>query len=85
MRFFLTDIVARLVAAYVVFDCYRTMRGGLREGKIRIFNPDLLDWFPYRPADRKATPVQFWLEMFIQAFALAAGVAIVIFGWFPAA
>ena len=84
MRFFLTEIVARIVAAWVVFDCYRKLQGGLRDGKIAIFNPDLLDWLTYAPADRATTPVRFWLTMFIQAIAMAAGVAIVIVGWIPA-
>ena len=60
------------------------LRGGLRDGKIAIFNPDLLDWLTYAPADRATTPVRFWLTMFIQAIAMAAGVAIVILGWVPA-
>ena len=71
MRFFLTEIVARIVAAWVVFDCYRKLQGGLRDGKIAIFNPDLLDWLTYAPADRATTPVRFWLTMFIQAIAMA--------------
>ena len=84
MQFFLAQILARVVAAYLAYDCYRKLRGGLRDGKIAIFNPDLLDWFSYKPADRKLTPVQFWLEMFVQAIALISCIAITIVGWVPA-
>ena len=84
MQFFLTEILARIVAAYLAFDCVRKLRGGLREGKIGLFNPDLLDWFSYKPADRTATPTQFWIEMGLQAIMLASCIVVVLFGWFRA-
>ncbi|MFO1136921.1 MAG: hypothetical protein U1E30_17215 [Rhodoblastus sp.] len=82
MSFFLTEILARIVAAYLAVDCARKLLRGLSEGKIAIFNPDLLDWFSYKPADRNATPAQFWIEMGLQAIMLVSCIAVAIFGWF---
>jgi hypothetical protein len=81
MHFFLTEILARVVAAYLAYDSFRKLQGGLRDGKIAIFNPDLLDWFNYKPAVRSATPVQFWLEMGFQGLALICCTVVAIFGW----
>ena len=85
MHFFLYEILARIVAAYLAYDCAQKLRRGLRERKIAVFNPDLLDWFSYSPADRDATPVQFWIEMALQTFALVSCGIVAIFGWFPGA
>ena len=84
MHFFLTEILARGVAAWLAVDCFRKLQGGLRDGRIAIYNPDLLDWFSYAPADRKTGPVGFWIQMALQAMLLASCVAVAIFGWVPA-
>jgi hypothetical protein len=44
MRFFLYEIVARIVAIYLCFDCSRKLRNGLVERKIAYFNDNFLDW-----------------------------------------
>ena len=83
MHFFLYEIVARIVAAYLTVDCFRKLQRGMRERKIAVLNPDLLDWFSYAPADRDATPVQFWIEVALQTMALISCGVVAIFGWFP--
>ncbi|MBW8855876.1 MAG: hypothetical protein JF604_16505 [Bradyrhizobium sp.] len=44
MRFFLCEIVARIVAVYLCVDCMRMLRDGYAERKIRAFSPDLVVW-----------------------------------------
>ena len=81
MHFFLTEILARAVGAYLAWDSFRILRRGFAEGKIVLFNPDLLDWLSYKPADRSRAPVQFWLEVFVHATILMSCVAVAIIGW----
>jgi len=40
MQFFLYEIVARIVAIYLFFDCSRKLWYGLKERKIAYFNSD---------------------------------------------
>jgi hypothetical protein len=42
MDFFLYEILARVVAAYLFVDCIRTLRRGLAERKIRLYNSDVV-------------------------------------------
>jgi hypothetical protein len=44
MRFFLYEVVARIVAIYLCFDCGRKLRYGLAERKIAYFNSNFLGW-----------------------------------------
>ena len=85
MHFFLYEILARIVAAYLAYDCAQKLQRGLRERKIAVSNSDLLDWFSRPPADRDATPVQFWIEVTIRTIALISCGIVAIFGWFPGA
>lgn len=80
MTFFLCEIVARLVAAYLCVDCYRRLRRGLVDRKVRFFNPDLLDWSNW-VADRDVAPVRYWIQMGMHVSALAACLFVAIFGW----
>ncbi|HEV2158421.1 hypothetical protein [Bradyrhizobium sp.] len=87
MRFFLYEVVARLVAIYLCVDCGRMLRDGYTERKIRAFNPDvvawLLDW-SRQVFQRDTAPVRYWMEMGHQVICLVSCAAIVIFGWwFP--
>jgi hypothetical protein len=81
MQFFLHEIVARVVAIYLLVDCYRNIRGGFAERKIAVFNSDLLDWYPYPDLYRDAAPVRFWLTMGLQLISLIACAMVAIFGW----
>src|SRR5215510_6317908 len=45
MQFFLYEIVARIVAIYLCFDCGRDVWHGFVERKTRPCSPDFLDWF----------------------------------------
>ena len=80
MRFFLYEIVARIVAIYLCFDCSRKLRNGLVERKIAYFNASLPDWSNW-VADRDATPVRYWIQMGIQIIILVACLCGAIFGW----
>jgi 4-amino-4-deoxy-L-arabinose transferase-like glycosyltransferase len=80
MRFFLYEIVARIVAIYLCFDCGRKLRNGLVERKIAYFNDNFLGWSNW-VADRDATPVRYWIQMGIQIIILVACLFVAIFGW----
>ena len=84
MQFFLYEIVARIVAIYLFFDCSRKLWYGLKERKIAYFNSDplnwLLDWSNW-VGDRDATPVGYWIQFGIQIILLVACLVVEIFGW----
>ena len=91
MQFFLYEIVARIVAAYLCFDCFRTVRSGLVEGKITAYrhSTGILDWIVDSLAGlskqivhRDTAPVRYWLEMGLQTFGLLGCAGVAIFGWF---
>ena len=80
MQFFLYEIVARIVAIYLCFDCSRKLRRGLVEKKIAYFNDNILDWSIW-VADRDATPVRYWIQMGIRIMILVACLFVAILGW----
>lgn len=80
MQFFLYEIVARVVAIYLCFDCGRKLRHGLLDRKIAYFNPSLLSWSNW-VADRDAAPVQYWIQIGIHTISLVACLFVAIFGW----
>lgn len=84
MRFFLAEIVARIVAIYLFVDCVRKLQNGLVERKIRSFYHDfpisLLDWSG-RVFQRDDAPVQYWMEMGHQAMCMVACLIMAIVGW----
>ncbi|MEO6839199.1 MAG: hypothetical protein ABI192_00385 [Bradyrhizobium sp.] len=81
MQSFLYEVVARIVAAYLCFDCYQRISNGLAERKIKCWNDNFLNW-TVRFADRDATPVQYWIQIGFQAIALVSCLVIAICGWF---
>jgi len=82
MQFFLYEVVARIVAIYLCVDCYRKLRNGLVERKIKYFSPDLLDWWSMnRFVDRDAAPVRYWIEVGIHTTVLLSCLAVAVFGW----
>jgi hypothetical protein len=84
MQFFLYEIVARIVAIYLFFDCSRKLWYGLKERKIAYFNSDPLNWFldwSNWVADRDAAPVGYWIQIGIQIILLVACLVVAIFGW----
>ena len=85
MRFFLDEIVARIVAIYVCVSCSRTLWRGLVERKIAYFNDDiigsfLVDWSKVI-AHRDATPVRYWIQIGLQISFAVSGFFVAIFGW----
>ncbi|MGY8704394.1 hypothetical protein RAD16_01455 [Bradyrhizobium sp. 18BD] len=87
MRFFLYEVVARIVAVYLCVDCGRMLRDGYTDRKIRAFSPDvvvwLLDW-SRQVFQRDTEPFSYWMEMGHQVICLASCLTVAIFGWwFP--
>jgi hypothetical protein len=85
MRFFLYEIVARIVGIYLCLDCSRALWYGLVERKIAHFNSDfldglLIDWSK-RIIHRDAAPVQYWIQNCIQITLLVGCLFVSIFGW----
>lgn len=84
MHFFLYEIVARVVAAYLFVDCFSTLKLALAERKIRSYNPDLiaslLDW-SRQIFDRDTMPIRYWMEMTIQTLGMIGCFVTAIIGW----
>ena len=85
MRFFLYEIVARIVAIYLCVDCSRKLWHGLVERKIAYFNDDfldglLIDWSKW-VAHREAAPVRYWIQIGLRITMLVACLFVAIFGW----
>jgi hypothetical protein len=85
MQTFLYEVVARIVAIYLCFDCYQRIRNGLAERKIHYWNDSLVDWLIFdwsnRFAYRDSTPIQYWIQIGFQGFAFAACLVVAICGW----
>ena len=85
MRFFLYEIVARVVAIYLCVDCCRKLWYGLVERKIAYFNSDLIDWllidWSKVVAHRDATPVRYWILIGLQISFVVAFLFVAILGW----
>ncbi len=84
MQFFLREVVAKLVAAYLCYDCLHTVRRALAEGNIRWFNSDLLNWSTQH-VNRVREPYQFWFQVGVQTIIMVGCVVVVLFGWLRAA
>ncbi len=88
MDFFLYEILARVVAAYLFVDCIRTLRRALIERKIRIYNPDVIGWVlsslqdpSLRIVQRDAAPIRYWMLVVVQIFLVLGCLGVAIFGW----
>ena len=88
MQFILYEIVARIVAIYLCVDCYRELRKGLVERKIRIFSADFINWIldsflddSIKVVHRDTAPVRYWMLIFVQITVVLGSVGVAIFGW----
>ena len=85
MQFFLYEIVARIVAIYLCFDCSRRLWHGLVERKIAYYSSDFLDWLLFDWSNyvvhRDAAPVRYWITVGLQIFASVSCFFVAIFGW----
>ena len=71
MQFFLYEVVARIVAAYLCYDCYRDLRVGLIDRKIEyVHRSDLVNWVvdlftdPAKQiAHRDTQPIQYGIQI----------------------
>lgn len=88
MQFFLYEILARLAAIYVGFDCIRTLWSGLVERRITfvLASGDILNWLLTSPPkwtfERDAAPFRYWMTVAFTIFTLIACIVVAIFGWF---
>ena len=90
MQFFLSEIAARILAAYLCVDSYRVIRDGLRDGEVRLLNTDwigmILDSLQdprIMIAHRDTMPIRFWLTIGLRSLAGAACLVVVVVGWVP--
>jgi hypothetical protein len=85
MRFFFYEIVARIVAIYLCYDCGRKLWYGLVEGRINyVRDGDLISWFvdwSNLIAYRDATPIRYWTRIGIITITLLVCLVVAIFGW----
>ena len=88
MDFFLYEILARVVAAYLFVDCIRTLRRALIERKIRIYTADVIDWMlsslrdpSLRIVQRDAAPIRYWMLVVVQITFVLGCLGVAIFGW----
>ena len=88
MQFFLYEIVARVVAIYLCFDCGRDLWNGLVERKIAIFSSDVVDWIldsfldpSLRIVHRDAAPILYWTQIAVQITLVLGCLGVAIFGW----
>jgi len=88
MDFLLYEVVARVVAAYLCFDCYRQLRKGLAERKIRIFSADFLNWIvdsflddSIKVVHRDTAPIRYWIQIAVQVSLVLGCLGVAIFGW----
>jgi hypothetical protein len=85
MKFFLYEIVARMVAIYLCVDCSRKIWRGINERKIGYFNSDLIDWllmdWSKWSVHRDTAPIRYWIQIGLQAIALVACLVVAVFGW----
>ncbi len=86
MQFFLYEIVARAVAAWLFVDCVRTLRTAYAERKIRYIKYDWLDivfdwWSAGKFVLRDAAPIRYWTLMGVEATMMLACLVVAILGW----
>ena len=80
MHFFVHEIVARLLAAYLCFDSIRKLRRGLIDRRVTSFSSSWFDWSQWVD-DRDTTPVCYWIQIGLLAVGGAACLFAAIFGW----
>jgi hypothetical protein len=78
MKTFFYEVVVRLVAIYLCFDCGRKLWYGFAEKKILFFG-SLSVWLVHKDA----SPFLYWSAVCSQIFSLVACALVAIFGWWP--
>jgi hypothetical protein len=84
MQFFLTEIVARVVAIYLFVECSRDVWHGLVDRKITYYDSDFISWILGESdwvSDRDATPIRYWIHMGSEMLGAIACLVVAIFGW----
>ena len=84
MQFFLYEIVARIIAVYLLVNSCRIVRTGLVERKVAYRSADFInlfiDWSKY-VVHRDAAPFRYWTGIGLQIIRLVACLVVAIFGW----
>lgn len=86
MQFFLYEIVARVVAAWLFVDCVRALRSAFVERKIPYFKYDWLDifldwWSTNKFVQRDVAPIRYWILMGVEATMMVGCLGVAILGW----
>jgi hypothetical protein len=83
MQFFLTEILARAVAAYLLFDSVRILRRAWAERKVEYIETDWINWILHGNfvAHRDTMPFWYWSTMCGYVTAVLACTVVAIFGW----
>jgi hypothetical protein len=83
LQFFLTEIVARLVAVYLCVDSIQILRRSFAERKIEYVESDWMTWLVRGDwvADRDATPIFYWMQICSHITAVTVCTVVAIFGW----
>ena len=86
MQFFLYEIVARVVAAWLFVDCVRKLRTAYVARKIPYFKYNWLDelfdwWTTGKFVPRDAAPVRYWILMGVETTMMLGCLGVAILGW----
>ncbi len=84
MQFFVREILARAVAAWLCYDSLRAMGRGLADRQIASYSTDLVVWLLSQSSwitRRDAQPVLYWMQIAGRGFGAAACLFVVVFGW----
>ena len=84
MQFFLHEIVARVVAAYLFIDGSRALRHAVVERKLSFEQHGFMEWLfnvPDWVTHRDVNPLRYWFLFGGEVLTLIACLVVAIFGW----
>jgi hypothetical protein len=81
MSFFLSEILARIIAVYLLLDCGRILWRGFVERKIKLYSFNYLTGATEWMYHRDAMPVRYWMMFGAHTLTMLACLFIAIFGW----
>ena len=88
MDFIIFGVVARVVAAYLLFEGLRHLHRNFTERQITPFEPDWVNWIIDATRDksslavhRDTSPIRYWISIGVEAVVLLACLYVLIFGW----
>jgi hypothetical protein len=81
MQMFINEVIARFFGVFICYQTWFTVKDGLTNRQIRVYNPSLMDWQKYPDLHRDTQPIRYWMTIVIYVFICVAGVLTIIFGW----